>query len=159
MKNIKKRFLEKGFTLIELLVVIAIISILAVVVFVALDPVTRFADARNSRRWTDVNSILTAVHQFIVDNGGTLPAGLSSSMSITQIGTAASGCDTSCTNATASACVNLNGSLARYLKTLPTDPDSGTSQETGYYVVVNENNIVTVSSCTPENGETVEVSR
>jgi len=40
---------KKGFTLIELLVVIAIISILAVVVFVALDPVKRFADARNSK--------------------------------------------------------------------------------------------------------------
>ena len=43
---------RRGFTLIELLVVIAIISILAVVVFVALDPVTRFQDARDSRRPT-----------------------------------------------------------------------------------------------------------
>ena len=38
-----------GFTLIELLVVITIISILATIVFVSLDPVTRFADARNSK--------------------------------------------------------------------------------------------------------------
>lgn len=156
MKNIK---LQKGFTLIELLVVIAIISILAVVVFVALDPVKRFADARNSRRWTDVNSILTAVHQSIVDNGGTLPTGLSTAMSVTQIGTANTGCDTSCTDASASACVNLNGPLAKYLKTLPQDPDTGTSQETGYSIVVDNNNIVTVAACSPEGGEVVEVSR
>jgi type IV pilus assembly protein PilA len=155
----KHKLSQKGFTLIELLVVIAIIAILAVVVFVALDPVKRFADARNSRRWTDVNNILTAVHQSIVDDGGTLPSGLTASMSVTQIGSAASGCDTSCTDATASACVNLNGPLAKYLKQMPQDPDTGTSQETGYYIVVDENNIVTVSACTPENGEVVEVSR
>lgn len=150
---------QQGFTLIELLVVIAIISILAVVVFVALDPVKRFADARNSRRWTDVNNILTAVHQSIVDNGGTLPSGLTSGMAVTQIGTAGSGCDTSCTPATASACVNLNGSLAKYLKSMPTDPDSGTQAETGYSIVVDTNNIVTITACSPEEGETVEVSR
>lgn len=156
MKNIKN---IKGFTLIELLVVIAIISILAVAVFVALDPVTRFADARNSRRWTDVNSILTAVHESIVDNGGTLPSGLTTSMSVTQIGTAGTGCDTSCTAATASACVNLNAPLAKYLKSLPTDPDAGTAAETGYYVYVNNNNIVTIGACAVENSETVEVAR
>ncbi len=149
----------KGFTVIELLVVVTIIAILAVVVFVALDPVTRFADARNSRRWTDVNSILTAVHQYIEDNEGTMPAGLSTSMSVMQIGTAVSGCNTSCTTASASACVNLNSTLAKYLKSMPTDPDKGTQAETGYYVSVNSNNIVSVGSCDPENNEIVEVSR
>ncbi|MBP7842667.1 type II secretion system protein [Candidatus Woesebacteria bacterium] len=154
-----KQIFQKGFTLIELLVVIAIIAILAVVVFVALDPVTRFADARNSRRWTDVNSILTAVHEYIVDNDGSLPSGLSTSMSITQIGTSGSGCNSSCSTASASACVNMNSTLARYLKSMPTDPDEGTQSETGYYVYVNNNNIVTVGACAPENSETVEVSR
>ncbi|GIK84115.1 MAG: hypothetical protein BroJett025_07370 [Patescibacteria group bacterium] len=154
-----KNFPQKGFTLIELLVVIAIIAILAVVVFVALDPVRRFADARNSRRWTDVNSILTAVHEYIIDNDGVLPTGLTTSMSITQIGTAGSGCTTDCTTASASACVNLNSTLARYLKSMPTDPDGGTQSTTGYYISVNNNNIVTVGACAPENSETVEVSR
>lgn len=156
MKRIR---LEGSFTLIELLVVITIISILAVVVFVALDPVKRFAGARNSRRWSDINTILTAVHESIANNEGSLPSGLSTSMSITQIGTANSGCNTSCTTASASACVNLNGALARYLKSIPTDPDSGTQSETGYYIYVNNNNIVTVGACTSENSETVEVSR
>jgi len=156
MKNLTTRN-QKGFTLIELLVVIAIIAILAVSVFVALDPVTRFADARNSRRWNDVNSYLTAMHQYIVDNGGSLPTGMTASMSA-QIGTCPSGGDTLCTGADA-ACVNLTAPLAKYLKTLPQDSDTGSAATTGYMVEVDANNLITVSACSAENSEVVEVSR
>ncbi|GAG40306.1 unnamed protein product, partial [marine sediment metagenome] len=52
--------MRKAFTLIELLVVIAIIAILAAVVFVALNPVKRFEDARNTTRSSAVNELLTA---------------------------------------------------------------------------------------------------
>lgn len=154
----KKMSLKKGFTLIELLVVIAIIAILATVVFVALDPVRRFADARNSRRWNDVNSLLTANHQYIVDNDGSLPTGLSTSMAETQIGTCATGGDTLCPGA-ATACVDLSTPLATYLKSLPQDPENGTAATTGYSVAVDANNLITISACGAENSETVEVSR
>jgi len=143
LKTLKSK---KGFTLIELLVVIAIISILAVVVFVALDPVTRFADARNSRRFNDVNSILTAVHQSIVDSGGDLPGSLTTNTSATELGTCGS-------------CIDLSASLSAYLKSIPTDPDGGDATNTGYEVEVDGNNIVTISAPSAENGTTVEVSR
>lgn len=150
MKTLKKLLIsytnQKGFTLIELLVVIAIIAILATVVFVALDPVTRFADARNSRRWNDVNSLLTAVHQFIVDNDGDLPAVLATGQASTEIGT----CVT---------CDNLTTDLATYLISLPLDPSDGTTAETGYFVTVNANNIVTISAPSAENSATIQVSR
>ncbi|MCD8484357.1 type II secretion system GspH family protein [Candidatus Woesebacteria bacterium] len=137
---------RKGFTLIEVLVVIAIISILATVVFVALDPVTRFADARNARRWNDVNSILTAVHQHIVDNDGDLPVGLTTSMSTTEIGSCGS-------------CVDLAATLSAFLASMPLDPSEGNGTNTGYEVAVDANNIVTVSAPNAENSETVQVSR
>lgn len=137
---------KKGFTLIEMLVVIAIIAILATVVFVALDPVRRFADARNSRRWNDVNSILTAVHQFIVDNDGDLPSALTASQSATEIGTCVS-------------CDNLTTDLATYLISLPLDPTDGTTAETSYFVAVNADNIVTISAPNAENSATIQVSR
>jgi prepilin-type N-terminal cleavage/methylation domain-containing protein len=146
----------KGFTLIELLVVIAIIAILAVVVFVALDPVTRFAQARNSRRWSDVNSILTAVHEYIVDNDGALPTGLTTTEQ--QLGTCISGGSTLCLGASAS-CLNLSTPLAKYLKTIPIAPDGGSIDTTGYSLVVDSNNIVTVKACGAELSETIEVSR
>lgn len=144
MKKLPK--ILKGFTLIELLVVIAIIAILAVIVFVSLDPVTRFADARNSRRWNDTNNILTAVHEYIVDNDGSLPTGLTTGQAATELGTCV-------------ACDNLSTPLAKYLKSIPTDPSGGTSASTGYTVAVDANNIVTVAATNAENGITIEVSR
>lgn len=149
---------KRGFTLIELLVVIAIIALLAVVVFVALDPVKRFADARNSRRWTDVNNIMTAVHEYIVDNKGALPTGLTTSMAAKQLGTCASGGATLCSGAAAD-CVDLSTPLAKYLKSMPLDPQDGTASTSAYKVAVDANNIVTISACSAENSETVEVSR
>ena len=137
---------QKAFTLIELLVVIAIIAILSAVVFVALDPVKRFADARNSRRFSDVNSILTAVHEYIVDNDGALPTGMTASMSATELG--------SC-----SGCADLSSPLSTYLKSIPEDPQNGTAANTGYTVTVDANNIVTISATGAENSVDVSVSR
>ena len=136
---------KRGFTLIELLVVIAIISILSVVVFVALDPVTRFADARDSRRFVDSTTLLTAVHQKIVDQGGDLPAGLTKGMAATEIGS----CGT---------CANLAATLSAYLKEIPKDPKVGTASNSGYNVEVNTDGIVTITAPNAENA-TVTVSR
>jgi len=152
---------RKAFTLIELLVVIAIIAILAAVVFVALDPVRRFADARNSTRISDVNSLLTAIHESIVDNGGALPTGLSAGMAETQLGTAASGATTTDGGAacgTAAAALDLSAPLSQYLVSIQVDP-SGSAAKTSYSVVVNANNIVTIRACDAENGATIQVSR
>ena len=150
--------LKKGFTLIELLVVISIIALLSVVVFVALNPVKRFQDARNSRRWSDVDNILTAVHESIVDNGGALPAGLTTGMAETQLGSCLSGGATLCTGA-AAACVNLATPLAKYLKSMPIDSQTGVASTSAYSITVDANNIVTVKSCSAENSAVIEMSR
>lgn len=142
MRKIGKK--AKGFTLIELLVVIAIIAILAVVVFVALDPATRFADARNSRRWNDVNNLLTAVHECIVDNDGSLTTcGITDTLSHT-LGTGD---------------LDLSTQLAPYLKSMPQDPSTGGAADTGYSLQADANNIVTITSDDAENAETIQVSR
>lgn len=58
---------KQGFTLIELLIVIAIIGFLAAAILVAVDPVKRVKQARNTQRWSEVNSMLEAVLKKQVD--------------------------------------------------------------------------------------------
>lgn len=163
MRHLKRR----GFTLIELLLVVAIIAVLAVAVFVALDPAKRLKDAKDARRTADVDSILTAIHQSIVDNKGALPTGLTGGMIESQLGTGAAavcspvstgGCGVPATTA----CVDLSTPLAKYLKSIPVDPTGGTTYDatkTGYSVMVNANGIVTVRACGTEGTTNISASR
>ena len=58
---------NRGFTLIELLIVIGIIGFLASAILVAVDPVKRIQSARDTKRWSEVNSLLNAVLNKQVD--------------------------------------------------------------------------------------------
>lgn len=151
---------KKGFTLIELLVVIAIISVLAVVVFVALNPAQRLIDAKDARRTADVDTILTAIHASIVDAKGALPTGLTTGMAEKQLGTAAAGAAISsggCSVAAAAA-LDLSTPLVKYLKEMPIDP-GGTAALTKYSVEVDANNIVTIRACGTEGATNISASR
>lgn len=152
---------QKGFTLIELLVVITIIAALAVVVFVALNPAKRLQDARDARRTTDVDSLLTAIHTYIVDNKGAYPTGLTAGMSEVQLGTAAASCQITSggCNALGAACLDLGTPLVKYLKTIPTDPKVGSAAATNYTVVVDTNGIVSIKACGAEGGSNIIISR
>jgi prepilin-type N-terminal cleavage/methylation domain-containing protein len=167
MKTAQHKVITKGFTLIELLVVITIIAALAVTVFVALNPAGRLSNARDARRTADVDSILTAIHEYTVDNKGTLPTGLSAGMVETELGTGTStvcgGVSTGgCTTAAATACVDLTTPLNKYLKAMPIDP-KGTptwaAGNTGYDVLVDTNGLVTVRACGTEGTNNIYSSR
>jgi prepilin-type N-terminal cleavage/methylation domain-containing protein len=149
-----------GFTLVELLIIIAVLSILAAVVFVALNPLARFQDARNSLRQTDVNNIIGAIKMYQVDHGGKYLSDIEnlSADKTYQIGNAASNCDIICANPTVtlqSACVNI-GDLAdnHYLSSIPIDPiASGASADNShYYLTKNINGSISVGSCDEEKG-------
>ena len=158
MKKLSAQYKQKAFTLIELLVVIVIIATLAVTVFVALNPAERLRDARDARRTSDVDSILTAIHQYIVDNGGLVPTGLD--VTERQLGTAGAGCASTgvCSGMPAS-CLNLSSLLAPYLASIPIDPNGGAAATTRYSAVVNTNSIVTVKACGTEGTPTIQSSR
>lgn len=166
MKLPNKKF-SSGFTLIELLLVIAIITVLAVAVYVALNPAKRLEEGKDSRRATDVDSILSAVHQSVVDNKGTYPTNMPAAGAEKQLGT---GDVTQCPAisngdcSTTAGCVDLMSgaqNLATFLKTMPSDPGSSDTppQATGYAVVRDANGIVTVKACYTDGTTTVSASR
>jgi len=155
---------KAGFTLIELLVVIVIIATLAVTVFVALNPAERIRDARDARRTSDVDSILTAIHAYIVDNNGLLPTGLVADGTERHIGTSTGtpSCVIStggCNVTVSTNCSNLTTSLANYLASVPTDPNGGTDVLTRYSALVATNGIVTVKACGTEGSTNISSSR
>lgn len=143
------RTLRKGFTLIELLLVIGIIAILASIVIVAINPTKQLGDARNAQRQSDVNTILSAVYQYAIDNDGNLP----DTITTTEREICATGA-TDCDNA-----IDLDVLTGAYLVRMPRDPQAATATGTNYWIVENANGRITVRAAGAEQGETISVEK
>ncbi len=152
----------KGFTLLEIILVVAALAILAGIVIVAINPSKELADTRNSQRRSDVTSLLNGIWQYSIDNDGAFPLAIDSTTSTSQVlGTATSGCDSSCgAVATEAACADVSVDLVPdFLAELPADPQTGTASNTDYYVNVDENGALVVGSCDMEQSDNFSVSR
>jgi len=154
--------IKKGFTLIEILLVVAILAILLVVVFAALNPAKRLSDTRDARRWNDVNSILTAVHTCVVDDGTATAlanCGVTDDGVTREIvdGAITTGCDAVCSVA-ANACEDMSALKGTYLASLPQDPTAPAADHTSY-TVTSSGGLVTVAACGAEGGTAISVSR
>ncbi|MFH1286935.1 MAG: prepilin-type N-terminal cleavage/methylation domain-containing protein [Candidatus Magasanikbacteria bacterium] len=163
---------RKGFTLIELLIVIAIIAILAAVIFVALNPLQRFRDARDSRRWSELNNLMLATQIDQIDNGGnyhSVISGLTAgSVYMIVDGATATGCDDQnayCdTDVTAdTSCANLDFLVEEgYIADVPVSPNgSGSwwSTITGYTISRSASGTLTLRACESENSDEILLLR
>lgn len=173
-KSFRQLRAQKGFTLIELLLVIAIIAILAAVIFVALDPLKRFQDTRDSRRWSEVEEILHAIKIDQIDNRGKYldaiqDAPAQTYLMITDDGDTGGNITTNCTTATSTAgdaYVSIAGLVSEgYLADVPvsptgpnTDPD-WIASTTGYLLYKDPTGFITITACESEGGDSIEVRR
>ncbi len=141
---------RRGFTLIELLLVVGIIAILASIVIVAINPTKQLGDTRNAQRKADVNTILSAVYQYSIDNNGSLPGTITTTNS--QIcATDSADCDSA---------IDLDVLTGSYVVKLPRDPQvSATGTGTNYWIVRDSNNRITVTAPGAEQGATISITR
>jgi prepilin-type N-terminal cleavage/methylation domain-containing protein len=142
--------LNKGFTLLEVLLVVAIIAILAGIVIFAINPSKQLGDTRNTQRKADVNTILSAVYQYTVDNS-TLPANITT--------TATAICKTGASPCTALIDLTVLTTAEKYLTAIPTDPTTASSTSTGYTIMKDVNNRVTVAAPNAENSVVISATR
>ncbi len=148
-----KKYLSRGFTLVELLIVIGILGILLAIVLIALNPARQFSQANNTKRRSDVNALLNAVHQYAADNRGAIPTGITATVQ-------------NISNTGANICADI---VPLYIAQLPTDPgtndgtpvsDCAVAYDTGYQIVTSAtNNRVTVSASGAELSEVISVTR
>lgn len=154
MKKIKLA----GFTLIELLVVIGILAILLAITLIAINPARQFAQSNNTKRSSDVNAVLNSINQYMADNQGSLPAGITTTAETIQ----ATGFNTLC-----------SALVPQYIAALPVDPltnsgtpvqgtdCTGTTWDTGYTVqqLSGAGNRLSVAAPGAELGSTIQVTR
>lgn len=153
-----KNHAQKGFTLLEILLVVAAIAILAGIVILAINPNKQLGDTRNAQRRSDVNTILSAVYQYSIDNSGslppTIPTGTCGSVASAEI------CKTDA--ASCAGLVDLSATIttsSKYLVSMPTDPTGSSTNGAGYQIVTTTNSRVTVCAPDAEQSATITVTR
>jgi prepilin-type N-terminal cleavage/methylation domain-containing protein len=146
--------MRKGFTFLELLIVIAIVAILSSAVIALVNPPKMYANAHNTQRKSNINTILNAIGENSADNRGTFNC--------------AAGTLPTSTTKMATSTYNIAPCLVpTYLPNMPYDPtlsgahfSSTTDYDTGYFIMRNASSgRITISAPGAELGEVITATR
>lgn len=111
--------------------VVAAVSVLAVIVIIAINPQRQLAQVRNSRRRINIDSIVKAYNQYVIDNDGISSLPLTTSYQEICAQDAAD-----CTGY-----VDISSALVpQYITEIPEDPSTSSENGTGYFIAINPDN-------------------
>ena len=145
-----QNFKKKGFTLIETIIVIFSISAFVGIMIVVVNPPKQIIDARNSQRKGDINTILSAVYQYSIDNHGELPE------TIPDVPTEICMTGGDCTGLVDLSVLTENKT---YLVIIPFDPIYHDENGTGYNIMKVGDKNVEISAPNAERGEIITVTK
>jgi len=123
---------------------------LAGIVILAINPTKQLGDTRNAQRSADVNTILNAVYQYVIDNGS-IPASITTTQ--TEI------CQSSSSTCTGLVDLSVLTTDEEYLVSIPADPSGASTNGIGYEVSASDNGRITVVAPDAEQGATISVTR
>ena len=144
----------RAFTFIEMLLVMSIIGILATVMVVVVNPAHQLAKARDTQRETDIYSIVATIQQYAAEHGGTFPDTdghpdtSNFPTTLTCIGTGGGSFNL------AGAGDGTDSIVPTYVASLPKDPKIGSTEDSGYLIMVDANKHLTASA----SGETKTIT-
>lgn len=146
---------QRGFTLLELLIVMALIAILIGIVIAALNPARQFAIARNSTRYSHINTMMNAISANMAENNGVFTCAAGTVPATPALmGVAVGEYDIA-------PCL-----VTEYLSSMPFDPSatgahwtSETDYETGYTIEMDTSNRITINAPTAELSQSISLTR
>lgn len=148
----------KGFTLLEILIAIALLSMFSTLVYVNIDPIKRFEEARNKQRVSDIYDLMQAIKLHRAENSQLLPSINSLDKNLYyQIGSGVN-CDMDCSSPSITLeddCLDLSSlSTSGYIPQIPYDPsdESASDSHTRYYLSINDYDIINIGACSEEKG-------
>jgi type IV pilus assembly protein PilA len=149
------QYQKSGFTLIELLLVVGILGTLLAITIAAINPARQFQAANNTKRRSDVETLLNAIGQYSADHKGSFPVAIPSTPTV--IGSGSGQLDI---------CSYL---ITTYVAAVPVDPltNNGTSvtncassYDTNYTVAQSvADKRMTVTAPAAEGGQVISVTR
>ena len=147
---------SETFSLSQVFVVLSIVIVSAIVILFSLDPIIQVRSARNRQRWSEMNTIasaLRAYHNFY----GKFPSGIDRKIATVQIiGESVSGhCEIISCGDDQVASVGCNiprfrEEMRPFIRPIPYDPLYGSLSNAQYYVNVDYRGSVYVGACREE---------